>query len=254
MDHTICNQVRFEIDEKDLGTPLSASSIDHLRRCADCQEFQNKETKLRQIVGSLETVNAPADFDFRLRARLANDASLNTFHLASPLRLLRLRSVAVAAIVVIFAGVAFVLWQSNQTQTSNENTVSKDVPKSVDQPQPGSAGSAPAPITAAIKTPPVVSEHGDKQPPLRISTRGSNKRGTSTLEFSNTAAPVIRGEQSIATMRTFPLDVSPQTYKVLLDDDRGSSRTISVPTVSFGSRRVFTSGSLTNQYAPKSDW
>ena len=254
MDHTICNQVRFEIDEKDLGALLSASSIDHLRRCAECQEFQNKENKLRQIVGSLGTVNAPADFDFRLRARLANDSSLTSFHLASPLRLLRTRSFAVAALVVVFAGIAFVLWQGKQPQPTNQNTASRAVSAPVDNGRVASAGPSDAGVNPIAPPSAVTGVREQKRnSPQRKIVSLSSKRQTATVEMSGTGAQVIRSEQSMATAG-IPLDVSQQSFKVLLDDGRGSSRTISVPAVSFGSRRVFASASMANQYAPKGDW
>jgi hypothetical protein len=49
----------------------------------------------------------------------------------------------------------------------------------------------------------------------------------------------------------FPIDASLQPFKVSLDDGRGNAKTISVPTISFGSQRIVQSG---NQYAPKRDW
>ncbi len=69
-----CEVIRRELEEVALNDEFSGAAAEHLRGCADCREFQRQQTKLRQIVGSLGTVNAPADFDFRLRARLAADS------------------------------------------------------------------------------------------------------------------------------------------------------------------------------------
>ena len=41
--------------------------------CVACETFSREQTKLREIVSSLGTVEAPGDFDFRLRARLADE-------------------------------------------------------------------------------------------------------------------------------------------------------------------------------------
>jgi hypothetical protein len=49
----------------------------------------------------------------------------------------------------------------------------------------------------------------------------------------------------------FPIDASPQMFTVSLEDGRGNARTISVPTISFGSQRIVQSG---NQVAPKRVW
>src|SRR5690349_11151241 len=66
-----CEVVRQELDELMPGEECSTAAAEHLRECVSCREFHEQQTKLRQIVGSLGTVEAPADFDFRLRARLA---------------------------------------------------------------------------------------------------------------------------------------------------------------------------------------
>jgi hypothetical protein len=258
MKQTICHQVRFEIDEKDLAAPLSADAIDHLRYCSECQEFQTKETKLRKIVGSLETVNAPADFDFRLRARLANDRNAS-YRLASPVRVWRLRSVAVAAMLLIFAGTVFIIHQTDPWQSPTQNADSATNHENVTPPaKPTETPSDVARSEAANEQPtsPTVDEQKSNNVPRRVGpTTSTNKRSTVAVDFSSTSAAVIRAEQSSATMTTFPLDVSQQSFKVSLDDGRGSSRTISVPTVSFGSRRVLAGGSMSsNQFAPKGDW
>src|SRR4029079_6826111 len=75
MRKNICEVIRRELDELMLDETCSTAAVDHLRECGACREFHEKQTKLRQIVGSLGTVAAPADFDFRLRARLANESS-----------------------------------------------------------------------------------------------------------------------------------------------------------------------------------
>src|SRR6185436_16524824 len=66
-----CEVVRRELDELMIDEACSTAATAHLADCASCREFHEQQTKLRQIVGSLGTVEAPADFDFRLRARLA---------------------------------------------------------------------------------------------------------------------------------------------------------------------------------------
>ena len=254
MKHTICNQVRFEIDEKELAAPLSAGAMEHLRQCVYCQEFQTKETSLRKIVGSLETVNAPADFDFRLRARLANDRSA-TFRLSSPVRVWRLRSIAVAAMLLIFAGTVFMLRQTDPPQSmasktdqasKNENVVP---PKANDEASKSNNTSAGDNPVINQGTAPVAAKQNSPAPRKSASSPNLNKRPSVAVDFASKPAPVV------ATMATFPLDVSQQAFKVSLDDGTGGSRTISVPAVSFGSRRVLMSGSVSsNQYAPKGDW
>src|SRR5260370_13172491 len=64
-----CRATRQEIDEG--GGQLSAQALRHVASCAQCLAFQNERARLRGLLTSLEPVTAPADFDFRLRARIA---------------------------------------------------------------------------------------------------------------------------------------------------------------------------------------
>jgi hypothetical protein len=59
--------------------------------------------------------------------------------------------------------------------------------------------------------------------------------------MASTAAKVLRPNEMVAAGHSvFPIDASTQALKVSLDNGRGSSKTISVPGVSFGSQRVAT--------------
>jgi hypothetical protein len=246
MKHTICDQVRFEIDEKDLTAALSTSAMEHLRHCSECQEFQNKETKLRQIVGSLEPVNAPPDFDFRLRARLANDRTVASYRSMSAMRVWRLRSAAVAAMLLIFAATVYMIRQNQPVQPTPG---SDQITSAGNDTKPAEPAESPTGLTGAVASnagseSPSEEKKNGRRPPLP----GTVKRPTATRDSSNTVAPVLSIDQA------FPIDVSQPSFKVSLDDGRGTSRTISVPTVSFGSRRVLTPTMASNQIAPKGDW
>lgn len=251
MKHTICNQVRSEIEEKDLTASLSAGAMEHLRRCRECQEFQSKETKLRQIVGSLETVAAPADFDFRLRARLASEGNGASYRSMSAVRVWRMRSAAVAVMLLIFAGTIFVIRQ-NQTVQPNDNV--KRVAKADDVAPPATPSDSPttSPQDPALTADSVNSAAVKKNSPRRQFTAAS-KPPSASIELGSEPAPVISLDQNVPSAPTFPLDVPQPSFKVSLDDGRGTSRTISVPSVSFGSRRVL-STNVANQYASKGDW
>lgn len=253
MKDTICNQVRLEIDEAEMTAPLSAAAKEHLKSCGECKDSYVKEMKLRQIVGSLEPVNAPPDFDFRLRARLANERSLSNHFLASPLRLFRSRSLAVAAMLLIFAATVVMIRQTNRkgqlpdtttASTRDEGSPITDKPVTPVITQPTDEGTQ---ATIAVN---------DRNKPNRrtVNAPTINKRPAASIEFSGTSAPVIRNEQSMATMAGFPLDVSKQSFKVSLDDAHGSSKTILVPAVSFGAGRALTGTAPVNQFAPKGDW
>jgi hypothetical protein len=67
-----CQKCKIEIEERDLRRErLSSAAEAHLSACASCRIFGEERLALKRLVGSLEKVSAPADFDFRMRARMA---------------------------------------------------------------------------------------------------------------------------------------------------------------------------------------
>ena len=68
-----CRATRREIDESELNQRLSEQAHSHVASCASCRGFRAERTSLRELVGSLEPVAAPGDFEMRLRARLADE-------------------------------------------------------------------------------------------------------------------------------------------------------------------------------------
>jgi hypothetical protein len=66
-----CKAVLKEIEELDAGVRPSAETNQHLLACASCSAFADERNALRLLVGSLDSVQAPPDFDWKLRARFA---------------------------------------------------------------------------------------------------------------------------------------------------------------------------------------
>ena len=104
MRETKCELIRRELDELTLGDKGSATATQHLRDCGECREFHQQQTRLRQIVGSLGTVQAPADFDFRLRARLASESNSGGFSLRTFQWSFSTKGFATAAMLLVFVG------------------------------------------------------------------------------------------------------------------------------------------------------
>ena len=238
-----CEVIRQELDELMLDETSSTAVAEHLRECAACREFNEKQTRLRQIVGSLGTVSAPPDFDFRLRARLANDAGAATFHFWPLAR----RGLAFAAVLLVFVMGAIVV--RNVFNRPVENRQVADQHNTPAPPQPGpSVESTQQPDPA----PPLLASSPERRPqPVRNERPARIKRPLVAEDFSSQRAEVITGREPAAEFEVLPLDSSLQPFKVSLDDGRGNARTISVPTISFGSQRMLQTA---NQYAPKRDW
>src|SRR5205085_11196100 len=66
-----CQQCRTEIDAHTPRAGLGAHAAAHVSVCAACRTFQSERVRLQSLIGELEPVGAPADFEFRLRARMA---------------------------------------------------------------------------------------------------------------------------------------------------------------------------------------
>src|SRR5713101_9903921 len=122
-----CRATRQEIDES--GGQLSAQALRHVASCAPCLAFKNERARLRELLTSLEPVTAPADFDFRLRARMAAQTEkpgpgsfLSGFALSTP-------AIAVAALVIVALG-GSIVW-IKQRSAKQAPTVAVNSPSQV---------------------------------------------------------------------------------------------------------------------------
>lgn len=243
-----CEPVRRELEELMLSDDFSAATAGHLQTCSDCRDFQRQQTKLRQIVGSLGTVNAPADFDFRLRARLAADSEAPSFRFWT----FTVKGLATAAVMVVFGVGAVVVWQRSHEPLPPAVAVT---PPRVEEPvRREEANSNDATSSAhGRETIPVVAHN--ETPRWRKSNRrvaSIPKRSVSSIDFSSERANVVSNTRpAVNNAPVFPIEASSQSVKISLDDGRGNARTVSFPTVSFGSQRVLPAA---NQLAPKGEW
>ena len=247
-----CEVVRRELDELMLGEACSTAATEHLRNCASCREFYEQQTKLRQMVGSLGTVEAPADFDFRLRARLAQSNGSAVYWPFAR------RGLAVAAMVVVFLmGVVVVRNVMNKRSGVDYVAEKPEVhqPAKPDEVTPVT-GTTPA-VRQENKPDQMVAGIPDNSTPVirktdrRLQADYNKKRPMASFAISSTGAEVLNRKAPVNMSAAFPIDASPQTFTVSLEDGRGNARTISVPTISFGSQRIVQSG---NQLAPKRVW
>jgi len=254
-----CKTVCREIEEADHGQRLSTSATEHLGGCRQCQTFYDERSKLRQMVASLETVAAPPDFNFRVRSRLARDNANNhvgfffrNFSIGVP-------SIALATLVLMVGGVfALRTWnaQTNSATALRTETSDANPPNVVKSDQGPLAGKSEPTSTETKSTATATTDEGGETPrPVSGPRKRNSLRSTvvavrsssrvATKEFSSTPAPVVKQEEAVASLETFPIfliEASAQPLRVSLDYDTGVSRTISVPTLSFGSEGTLTNG------------
>lgn len=248
MRKNICEIIHRELDELMVGESYSTAALEHLRHCSECREFEEKQTKLRQIVGSLGTVAAPADFDFRLRARLANESSNAAFQLKSASWIFARRSFAIAAALLLFVAGGVVVVRNVIDKQDPSKLASGNVPAATPEPQP-TTGEVTRPQEDVKPREEVVKAPGNapqRIKPERQFQASVRLKRIESKDVSSERLEVFNGTQAIGNSEGFPIDASLESFKVSLDDGRGNARTISLPTIRFGSQRMLPTA---NQYA-----
>ena len=119
-----CKTCRDEIDELEGGQPLSPRAGAHLESCPSCVAFREERLALREMIRGLEVVSAPANFDFRLRSRLAELKGRNSGHVATSWFAPSGWAITVAASIVILIAVGVVIKQVRNTGPANGGTTS----------------------------------------------------------------------------------------------------------------------------------
>jgi hypothetical protein len=235
-----CETVRHELEELMLNDECSMYVTQHMRECGDCREFHQKQTKLRQIVGSLGTVEAPPDFDFRLRARLANESNNAGLHVRFMQWSFASKGFAVATMMLLFAGVVVYV------RTIVNNPVQEIVEQRAKPPQP-----APKPVeneTRFDSAESVVTSNYVSQPVRNERRRSlSRKPALATFEPASSRPPSFSDEHRHSAIFSIDASSSLEPFQVSLDDGRGNERTISVPTITFGSNRFLQNAKQTAQ-------
>jgi hypothetical protein len=242
-----CRATRREIDQVEGSERLSAQALRHIAACPACGVFQNERARLRELLTSLEPVTAPADFDFRLRARIAAQKEsvgprsfFSGFALSTPV-------IAVVAVVVVLGG--SIVWMA-QHGINPSSTVASNPPGQ------GSQGNSTAIDNSA---PPIKKANGPGSTSDTLTT-GANTSADEPAYLVRGGKPQFKGPGSAQPLHTRDLnagsapsikqgqntgDVSvnaPVKPMVLsFQDDNGATRTFSLPPVSFGSQRLLES-------------
>lgn len=260
-----CKVFRNEIEELESGDSLSAQAQAHADACMNCRTFQTERLSLRRLIGSLETVNAPPDFDFRLRARLAaaGSASSNSFRRARFAPGLKAISVAASIALLIAAAVVFRQIQSGRqiTPTTAEHSTLAEtkhdgIKKQNEQAgesavvassaQPGAVDSKPnSPKTNGAAQPEAVAKV-EKTTPNRSAAKVRAERTqpiSNDMAFSGTPKVLVPAQPlATASARTpesaASLHFSTQPVRILLNDRQGGQHSVSLEPVVFGAQNI----------------
>lgn len=252
MSKTDCRNVRREIEDTATGELLSAPARAHVSDCSICATFGNEQDKLKEMVASLGTIEAPADFDFRLRARLATSRASRRDPWSGGG--FGIRSVAFASLVLLLGFIVVLvslrsrnnelalIGEANQPASTTSEVPAQINKKDRDEQSP--KAQIEVAVAPAVDGSPSVDVQSSARNVSRRAGRSLSQYATArngrikATDLSATAAPLLRPTETALGSSVFPLGTSYQSLKVSVDDGRGSPRTISLPRVSFGSSRV----------------
>jgi hypothetical protein len=262
---TDCTAYQQEVGEVAEGGVLSRGARTHVETCRACGERLRERESLRRLVGGLRKVEAPPDFEFRLRARIA---ATKTAGKRGPLGGLRiLYGFAPVAAAACFLIVSASLYLRTATPTSPVAVPSRAVVErkqnSVDVQSPANNAESPANNTGSAlreqvvsAAPTVASEsvNGESHStiaspsqPLVLRQRGgvrvmrevSSRSEGSVGQASNTFTADLKSAPVI-TSRTWkiPVGAPAEPLRMVVRDERGAERVIPMRTVSFGSQEL----------------
>jgi len=171
-----CREFLVEFEERNVLTKTAAL---HLNDCPGCKKMSGEQTRVWQMIDGLNEVNAPKDFDFRVKARIANarpsDFQPNFFPV--------LRYVLPLGIIVLLAGFIAL----NSTYFSD-----------------ASAGGQMATVTNTTTAPTSVTEE-------KTLTNSVPESMAVAAPINNQALPVERPEQSKLATDKKPLEIKRET-------------------------------------------
>jgi hypothetical protein len=253
-----CQKCKIEIEDRDSRREyLSDAAESHMAACASCRIFGEERLALRRLVGGLERVSAPADFEFRMRARMASERSVGASRAAwftfKPAGLSW--PLAGCLALAISASLYFQPRIDETPATSSAEQARVATPQTTQAPVAAATEAAPhaartasneirsgASVVASKISP---AQHRRTLPsrltgrevverePARVEESTSTSLTGTMPRFASSDAARVEG----ATIPV-PLDAPEGRLNVLLRDTSGGARTISVDSVSFGSRDV----------------
>ncbi len=242
-----CKTVSREIDELESGQLPGAKTQAHLQGCGSCSSFYDDRQKLRQMIAGLEAIEAPGDFDFRLRARLANlrDERVSAFSSFG----FGLPSIALAVLAILLVVGIYL-------RTTNDSVIEGPLAQS-------EAAKAAAPVAVQPAVPVGVNSltasrdalTSSDQTPVSVAAP-MRERVRSRKASRNSNSNTVRRDDFLAKSETsamFPLEAA-EPLRVSVDYATGGSRTISLPAVSFGSQQVVASGASMVKTSARTVW
>ena len=236
MNGNVCRTVRREIDETELRQSLSANGEAHLASCNACKTFRDERLRLRELVGGLQPVTAPADFDMRLRARIARERDVPRQPLIFRL-VMSTPAIVVAAVLVVAVGA--VVFLSSRSHPQGPALASDGNKPEVQTPAVNATSDLkPEPIqTAAVPA----SDDRDKLKQSPVMVRNTPKVAAPFNNLPQANDSAVRAAQSVRMIDRngeVSLAAPLKPMVVTVYDENGNTRKIQLPPISFGSQRL----------------
>lgn len=266
-----CKAFRKEFEELETGESLGATAQQHVDACTACRTFQVERLSLGQLIKSLGAIDAPPDFDFRLRARIAAAKSTNSNSFSRARFAPGLKAISVAASFALLIAAAIIFRQSQFAQLNAPPVAENPAVATENEGQPrqqpvnnsepvnnngqltvaaqggqsnGTESIREASQSSGVSRPRNRVERVAQPRPARNTTPLKTERSpvnSNDLAFGGNA-PVIKsappssagGANKVDAAASLP--ISSQPLKVLLHDRRGAMRSVSLERVVFGSQ------------------
>ncbi len=248
-----CKAYRREIEAAADGVGVSTGARSHAAVCRACGDELRARASLRALVGGLGKVEAPADFEFRLRARMAaSKAEGGRGRFGGTRWLYGFAPVAIAACFVVVSATLY-LRQAARTNTANPPAVvATNGPSRSVEPDRATSNNVQnqdaAPVTvgevAKVNSTEAVAPRSHK-PAHKVVVRSTQarevaSRGESRMEVApRTFVSSVTGAQVI---KPISVKASAEPLRVIVRDERGAERVVSMRGVSFGSQDFLARG------------
>jgi hypothetical protein len=251
-----CKAYLREFEEAFERSALSGGALAHAESCRACDDTLRERESLRSLVRGLGKVEAPSDFEFRLRARMAEAKTVGRSGPFGGLRAAYRFAPAAFALCFLIVSASLYLRQPSRTKSTSgqRGAVVQETASSAMGAQSTASdinsvvrklNSDGAPSGEDVKHSTVVNI---TQPILRMPRAASRvRRGVpgyvdggavpslNTIVASLNSAKVIHSHTLI-----IPLETAAAPLRLILRDERGAERVVSMRAVSFGAQDLIT--------------
>jgi hypothetical protein len=231
---------------------MSRGARSHAESCRACGDELRGRERLRALVRDLGKVEAPSDFEFRLRARMAASGAAGRRGPLGGFRLVYAFAPVAAAACFLVVSTALYLRQASRPgpseapsvavadsarkATTEKNAATLNVGEVKESKRTGVEVVDVAKSVTPPARPVVQRRRAAPRPSTEVAARHDARAAglqRNTADFSVTQAPVITGRGVTIALRT-----PSEPMRMILLDERGAGRVVPMRAVSFGSQEL----------------